>query len=275
MGSGVKRGRLLVISLIFLLACSVKGQEPSWELRACADPNSLPFSHEEETGFENRIAQLLARELNAELTYHWQVQNPDMVNFGLRAGECDLIMGVPDGYRGLLTTLAYYRSPYAFIYPADSPFDIQSLDDPVLRDLRIGVQSFGIPPHQALLNRGLSGNVVEAYGNRRLTNSSAALFRALVNKEVDVALAWGPVAGYYAARQPIELRVVPVTPELEPPFLSMIIPMTIGLRPGDEALRDRLNTVLVRRWDEIQDVLREYGVPLSSNPKPILSAGEQ
>ena len=256
-----------------LMFCFIHAQTPSWELRVCADPNSLPFSHEFEMGFENQIAEILAEELGAELSYDWSPQNPDMVNFRLREGECDLIMGIPDGYAGLLTTLAYYRSPYVFIYQADSSLDIESLDDPVLRNLRIGVQNVGIPPHEALRNRGLSGNVVREYGNRRLSNSTASLFADLVNEEIDVALVWGPVAGYNATRQPVAMEVVPVTPEIEPPFLNMIISMTIGMRMGDVALRDRLNIALATRWEEIQEVLQEYGIPLSPLPQPALTIG--
>lgn len=258
-----------------LLPCFIYAQKSSWELRVCADPNSLPFSHEEETGFENRIVEILAEELGAELSYDWSPQNPDMVNFRLREGECDLIMGIPDGYAGLLTTLAYYRSPYVFIYRTDNSLDIESLDDPVLRNLRIGVQNVGIPPHEALRNRGMSSNVVREYGNRRLSDSAASLFADLVNEEIDVALVWGPVAGYYATRQPVAMEVVPVIPEIEPPFLNMIISMTIGVRMGDVALRDRLNVALATRWEEVREVLEEYDVPLAPLPQPALSIGDR
>lgn len=269
-------GRKTTIALAFvlLLAGVAQGQIPTWEMAVCADPNSLPFSHQDETGFENRIAEILAEELGAELTYVWWPQGASMISDKLREGECDMIMGVPDGYRELLTTIAYYRSPYAFIYRADSPFDIQSLDDPVLAELDIGVHRTGIPPHEALINRGLADNVVLQYGdlgygtNERL----ARIVEAVANREVDVGLAWGPVAGYYAQQQPAELKVVPVVPEIELPNLFMIMSMTIGLRPGDHALRDRLNAALTRRWDEIQEVLRDYGVPLSPLPKPLPSA---
>jgi ABC-type amino acid transport substrate-binding protein len=187
-----------------------------------------------------------------------------------------MIMGVLDGQQGLLSTVAYYRSSYVFVYRVDSPFEIASLDDPVLRELDIGVQRTGIPPHEALLTRGLAGRVVLQYGEREFGGRSdplAPLSEAIANGEVDVGLAWGPVAGYYAKRQPVELKVVPVTPEIDPPFLSMTNALTIGVRRGDEALRDRLNVALALRWDEIQEVLQEYGVPLKPLPKPMITVG--
>lgn len=257
----------VAITSMLILAGLTQGHAQKWEMSVCADPSSLPFSHEDKTGFENRIAEILAEELSAKLTFVWWPQGATMISDKLREGDCDIIMGVPDGHKALLTTLAYYRSPYVFVYRADSPFDIQSLDDPVLHELNIGVQRTGIPPHEALLKRGLADNVVLQYGDLGV-GGLGPVIEGVANEEVDVSLAWGPVAGYYAKRQPTELKIVPVTPEIEPPFLSMVTSMTIGLRPGDEALRDRLNIALAVRWKEIQGVLREYGVPLSPLPNP-------
>jgi mxaJ protein len=265
----------LLAGLVLLLAAFVQAQE--WEMRVCADPNNLPFSDREEQGFENRLAEIIAEELHAELTYVWWPQhfNPTVIQDQLREGHCDLIMGVGEGFEGLLTTLAYYRSTYVFVYRADSPFEINSLDDPVLHELRLGVERLGVPPHSALVNRGLHDNVVlqYAFGPYGEPDPLAPIVEAVAKDEVDVALAWGPVGGYYAKRQPVELKVVPVMPEIEPPFYSMVYAFTIGVRRGDEALRDRLNMVLATRWDEIQDVLQEYGVPLKPLPRPRVEIG--
>lgn len=262
----------VTLTLILLSLSLAQGQSQSWEMRVCADPNSLPFSHEDKTGFENRVAEILAEELGASLTYVWWYQGPNMISDQLREGGCDMIMGVPDGHRELLTTLAYYRSPYVFVYRADSSFDVRSLDDPVLHDLDIGVQRTTSSPHQALLKRNLAANVTLQEGGY---GQLGFVVEAVAAEEVDVGVVWGPVAGYYAEQQTTELTMVPVTPEIEPPFLSMVLSMTIGMRQGDEALRDRLDAALVSRWEEIQDVLREYGVPLSPLSKPLLQLGAQ
>lgn len=259
----------LVITL--LLWGVANGQPQGWELRVCADPNSLPFSHENETGFENRVAEILAEELGARLTYVWYYQGSAMIADQLREGGCDLIMGVPDGHRELLTTVAYYRSPYVFVYRSDSPFDIESLDDPTLQTLDIGVQNTGSSPHQALLNRDLSANVKlqDSAGYGKL----GFVIEAVASKEIDVGIVWGPIGGYYTRQQPAAFKLVPVTPEVELPFLSMVLSMTIGMRPGDEALRDRLDIALVTRWEDIQAVLNAYRVPLSPLSKPVLQVG--
>lgn len=250
------------------------GRVQAWELRVCADPVSLPFSSSREEGFENRIAALLAEELHAEVGYDWHLFNDDMINLRLREGECDLIMGVPDGYRNLLTTVAYYQSPYVFIYRAGSPFQIDSLDDPRLQELRIGVQSVGIPPYESLLRRGLAPNVVARFGLRVGTpDRLSEIVDAVALGDVDLGVAWGPVAGYFARRQEAELEIVPINPRFDLPAIFMSTPMTIGVRPGDEALRDRLNIAIANRWEEIQQVLAAYGVPVDPLPRPVLTRG--
>lgn len=231
--------------------------------------SASPSPVRNESGFENRIAQILADELGATIRYDWHPFNADMIQFRLREGYCDLLLGVPDGFAELLSTITYYRSPYVFLYRADSGFDIESLDDPQLRTVRIGVQSPGIPPHEALLNRGVTDNVSMAYGGRTGTADRLAdLVDAVARGEIDVGIVWGPVAGYFARLHDVALKLVPITPEFEPPTIFMSVPMTMAVRPGDVALRDRLNIALANRWDEIQAILQEYGIPLSPTPRP-------
>ena len=244
----------------------------SWELRVCADPDALPFSSREETGFENRIARIVADELGATLTYDWFPQGPEMVTRRLRAGHCDLIVGVPDGSEDLLTTISYYRSPYMFVYRRESGFELDSFDDPVLADLEIAVQNVTVPPHAALLARGLGGNVVSDFlqGEPHLGIGRArAVVDAVVNGEVDVALVWGPVAGYLAQRSPADLVLRPVQPQLEPPFTTQTFPMTMAVRLGDDAFRDLLDGAIAERWEEIRAVLLAYGVPLQETARPM------
>src|SRR4051812_33001916 len=149
-------------------------------LRIAADPNNLPFSNERREGFENKIADLLAQELVAEIEYTWHAQRRGFFRETLKDGNCDLVLGVPNHFERALTTQPYYRSSYVFVFRTDSGLSLQSLDDPALRGLRIGVQLVGndgadTPPAHALARRGIITNMVgfTLYGNYRDPNPPA------------------------------------------------------------------------------------------------------
>lgn len=245
-------------------------------MRVCADPNNLPYSNKAEQGFENRIAEIVADQLHAKLTYVWYPQRNMLIQHMLRAGQCDMIMGVSDGLPQLQTTLPYYRSSYVFVYRRDAPFQISSFDDAALKKLRIGVQVTGggePPPNLALGHRGLGDNL-EGYpvtGDYATDAPVLPIITAVADGDVDVAVVWGPIAGYFAKQQRVALEVVPVQPQFEPPSLSMVFAVSIGLRQGERDFSDLVNRALVARWDDIQAVLKEYGVPLQPLTKPKLS----
>src|SRR5436190_15911464 len=188
----------LATLLLILSASSVVAQEttgPSRTLRVAADPNNLPFSNEHRQGFENKIAELIARELNATIQYSWRVQRRGFFRETLKENRCDLVLGVPAHFDLALTTAPYYRSSYVFVYRQDAKLNLRSLDDPALRRLKIGVQMIGndgrnTPPAHALANRGLIDNVAgyTVYGDYAQTNSPARIVEAVANREIDVAL---------------------------------------------------------------------------------------
>jgi mxaJ protein len=268
---------LKCVVMLLMLGLVGPGIAQSWEIPVCAEPNSLPFSDRQAQGFENRIAEVIAEELGATLRYVWLPRPYSAArDVWLRNGTCDLILGITDGHPGFMTTLAYYRSSYMFVYRADSPFKVTSLDDPVLHELAIGVQvgRSGVSPGtHALVTRGLIENQVGLVPDYSETRPLAFLVEAVAEEQVDVAIVWGPVAGYFNERQSEPLDLERVTPEIVLPFIPMVASIAMGVRPGDEALRDRLNVAIVRRWDEIEAVLREYDVPLLPLPKPTLGGG--
>ncbi|PYP53140.1 MAG: quinoprotein dehydrogenase-associated putative ABC transporter substrate-binding protein [Gemmatimonadetes bacterium] len=223
-------------------------------LRVCADPNNLPFSNERRQGFENRIAELLARDLHAKLEYTWWAQRRGFVRNTLKAHSCDVIMGVPTGLGMVLPSSPYYRSTYVFVTRRDGHINPRSFDDPVLRRVRVGVQLIGddganTPPAHALSNRGIIYNVkgYAVYG--------------IARGDIDVAVAWGPMAGYWAKRSRVPLKLVPVQPQIDLPILPFVFDIGLGVRHGESAFRASLDSVLVRRRPEIQRILDEYGVP--------------
>jgi len=244
-------------------------------LRVCADPNNLPYSNERQQGFENRIAELVAREMKAELRYVWWAQRRGYIRNSLRAGLCDVFIGMPTGLDMVLVTRPYYRSTYAFVTKRSGP-RITSFDDPKLKRLRVGVQIIGddyanAPPAEALSNRGMIRNVrgYSVIGNYRDPNPPSRIVKAVERGEVDVAVVWGPLAGYFARRSAVPLRVMPVSPEVDVPYLPFVFDIAMGVRRGDTALRDTLDAIIARRQHDIDRILADYGVPRADTPATV------
>ena len=238
------------------------------ELRVCADPNNLPFTNRQGQGFENRIAELVARDLHARLSYTWWAQRRGFFRNTLNASLCDVVMGVPSDLDMVRATAPYYRSSYVFVTRRDRRLRIISLDDTVLRHLRIGVQLIGndymnTPPAHALSRRGIVTNVVgyTVYGDYAQPNPPARILEAVASGDIDVAIVWGPLGGYFASRERTPLTITPVTPEMEPPGIPLAYSISMGVRKGDDALRRELDAVIVRRRVEIDRILDAFGVP--------------
>jgi len=244
-------------------------------LRVCADPNSLPYSNEKQEGFENRIAELVARELKAELRYTWWAQRRGYIRNSLRAGLCDVFIGMPTGLDMVLVTRPYYRSTYVFVNKRSAP-RITSFDDPRLKRLRVGVQLIGddyanAPPAEALSHRGIVKNVrgYSVIGDYQQPNPPSRIVRAVTEGEVDVAVVWGPLAGWFARSSKVPLRVVPVSPEVDVPYLPFVFDIGMAVRRGETALRDSLDAVIHRRQRDIDRILADYGVPRADTPATV------
>lgn len=242
-------------------------------LRVCADPNNMPFSNRAGEGFENRLAELVAGEMHADLQYTWWAQRRGFIRNTLKAGSCDVVMGVPTSFELVAATRPYYRSTYVFVTRADAPFRVASFDDPVLKRLRIGVQIIGddyanTPPAHALSRRGIVGNVhgYTVYGDYSQPDPPARIMDAVATGDIDVAVVWGPLGGWFARHEPVRLRVVPVSPQIELPFLPFVFDISIGVRRQDVALRDTLDAILVRRRAAIDSILERYAVPRADQP---------
>ena len=167
-----------------------------------------------------------------------------------------------------LTTKPYYRSTYVFVSRKDRGPRVRSFDDPMLRRVRIGVQLVGddyanTPPAHALTTRGIVHNVVgyTVYGDYREPNPPARIIDAVARGDVDVAVVWGPLAGYFARRLSVPLELVPVAPEVDGPFLPFIFDISMGVRRGDDSLRAALEAVIDRAHPQIDSILETYGVP--------------
>src|SRR5919199_542865 len=258
--------------LLVMAALPAFGGEPrpvqQRHLRVCADRNNLPFSNARLEGFENKLADLIAQDLNATLTYTWWAQRRGFIRNTLKAATCDLLMGVPQRLDAVLTTSPYYRSTYVFVYRQEDGLAVHSLDDPILHTSKIGVQLIGndganSPPAHALARRHIIENVVgySVYGDYAQPHPTARIVEAVATGAVDVAVVWGPIAGYFARSQPVLLALVPVTPSQDAPALPFVFDIALGVRRGEEAFRAELDAILQRRQPEIDRILDAYGVP--------------
>jgi mxaJ protein len=233
-----------------------------------AEPNNLPFSNDRREGFENKIAELVAREMNASLEYHWRAMRRGYWRETIKGGLADVVIGVPRDLDMALTTEPYYRSGYVFVTRDGSP-TITSFDDPRLARLTIGIPLTGEdnpPPAIALGRRGLISNVrgYMVYGDYARPNPPARLIDAVANGEVDVAVAWGPLAGYFAQRRNAAgrgLLVTPVTPQAEEAGLTFAFDIAMGVAKKNTPLRDRLNEIIRAKRSEIDAILDAYAVP--------------
>src|SRR5690349_1563724 len=265
------RSLKLIVILLLFTSCSETRTTPIAPprevLRVCADPNNLPFSNERGEGFENKIAELIADELGVTLSYTWWAQRRGFIRNTLNTGSCDLVTGTTNGIEMLRTTLPYYRSGYTFVTRQDGP-KVSSLDDPILHNLRIGIQLVGEdganpPPSEALARRGIVDNVrgYLVYGDYREQNPAATIMDAVAKGEIDVAIVWGPVAGYFASRENVPLKVALVMPQNDGPRLPMVFDINMGVRRDDPTLRDEINSALSKLRPKIDAVLASYGVP--------------
>ena len=237
-------------------------------LRVCGDPDNLPFSNERREGFENKIAELIARELGDSVHYLWWPHRRGFVRSTLRAGECDMLIGVPMGFDPVATTRPYYRSTYYIVTRADGSPRIASLDDPALRKLKVGVNIIGYdytntPPAHALGVRGIQVRGYSTFYGAGAGSEPQDIIEAVARKEIDVAVVWGPLAGYFAKRSPVPLTLValPDSDDVAATGFPFAYDIAIGVRRSDKLLRAQIDSVLIRRRDEIARILTEFGIP--------------
>jgi mxaJ protein len=264
--------KLSTLSIVALLlgSCDLI---PQRTITACADPNNLPFSNQARQGFENKLAEMIASDLHAKLDYVWWAQRRGYVRNTLNERKCDFWPGIGSNVEMVATTPPYYRSSYMFVSRANENLKGLTLDDPRLRKLRIGVQMVGndatnTPPARALASRGIIANVrgFMLYGDYSKPNPPAEIVRAVERGDVDVALVWGPLAGYFAAQSPVPLRLEPVTPWMADMEYPMQFDISVGVQNGNDRLLKEIDRILRRRQGEISRLLADYHVPVVGPP---------
>jgi quinoprotein dehydrogenase-associated probable ABC transporter substrate-binding protein len=256
------------IGLLLVLAAALAFAAEPRDLWVCADRNNLPYSNVRQQGFENKLAEMVAQDLGRTLQYVWWPASPTLARKIFRKGACDIIMGIPsNGYDLAEPTQPYYSSSYLFVSRRDRHLAIQSFDDPSLKAVKIGlhvVDDGFTPAAQELATRGIIRNVkgYSIFGNLAQENPSADLIRAVLRNDVDIAIAWGPLAGYFAQHSTVPLRLTPICAASVKTSLPVFFNISIGVRRDEESLRQQLNQEIAQRRDDIHALLLSYGIPL-------------
>jgi quinoprotein dehydrogenase-associated probable ABC transporter substrate-binding protein len=230
-------------------------------LRICADPRDLPFSDEQGSGFENKIAELLGRELSLPVEYVWYPQVIGFLKNTLWAGRCDLVMGTVAGDGEMDTTNPYYYTSYVIVLRKDSGWTFSGLDDPRLKDFHIGVIS-GTPPADLLLRHGLMAKArpYPLTVDTRIDAPSHRMIADIVDKSIDAGVLWGPLAGYFIHHENLPLTMIVLKGEPTAPRLDYHIAM--GVRRNEADWRRKINSLIHAKQGEINQILADYGVPL-------------
>jgi len=239
-------------------------------LRVCADPHNMPFSNEGGEGFENKVAELVARKIDKSIAYTWYPQSVGFIRNTLNAHRCDVIMGFRQGGELAQSTNPYYRTAYVLVSKRGSDLNsVDRLSDERLKGKRIGIVA-GTPPANYLAMDGLLGTA-KGYPlvvDTRVDSSGEAMIKDLAAGEIDIGVLWGPMAAYHAKALGADVAVVPLTKETGGPRLSYRIAM--GVRPTDQEWKRQLDRLIRDNQPEINRILSSFGVPLlDDNDRPI------
>jgi mxaJ protein len=245
--------------LILTMAMFSLAMEAQQTLRVCADPDNLPFSNQSRAGFDNRIAELLAERIGRKAVFVWARARRGFLRERFNQGDCDLLMGTPEGLKRVRQTIPYYLSSYVFVTRKEDHLVLSRFNDPSIGNRRIGLQILEedfSPPSLPLIRYGHAAQLVgfESFGH-----NSGEIIQAVANKRVGLAVVWGPVAGYYASRQKTPLSLTPVPPlESGIPFRYA---MAVAVHTRDIELESQLNRAIVEERSSIRKILNAYHVP--------------
>jgi mxaJ protein len=236
------------------------------EFRVCADPENMPYSNQKGEGFENKIAEVLAKDLGKELTYEFWLDRQGFLRNTINAQRCDVIMGMSTDVDNLRTSKPYYRSGYVFVYRKSSNYNIKDWNSPDLRKGIIGIVGES-PPTIALRDNDLMANAHPYRLQRDLNFPPSLMIDDLVAGKNDIAIIWGPIGGYFAKQSKEPLVVVPI-PEFKSErnaFDSQKgkseFNISVAVRKKDKDRMEMIQGALDRNQSKIMKILDDYGIP--------------
>lgn len=270
-----------VVSLFAIAACvgaslplAALADDADKVLRVCADPNNMPLSNQKQEGYENKIAELLAKELGWKLEYAWFPQRLGFIRNTLRGKlpnsdkyKCDLVIGWPSGAEMASTTKPYLRSTFAMVYVKGkgldsvvTPDDLLKLPADQLAKLKLGAFAQSAPVDW-LVRNGLTTQIVpyQTMSGDAANYPGEIVERDLVDGKLDAAFVWGPIAGYFGKKvSAAEIVVVPFKPQ---PAYQFDYSISMGVRYGEKEWKDRIEKLIDANRTRIQGILASYNVP--------------
>ena len=264
----------LALTLPMAAARAQDKPEPRTALRVCQDPNNLPFSNVNGEGIENKIADLFGKSLGLPVTYFSFPQRMAFIRNTLKfklPGEdypCDIVIGVPAGFDQVSVTKPYYRSTYALVFPKGKGMDqvtsaeeFLKLDPAKLSALRIGVYdrspaSDWLSRHK-LVDQGVPYKIMNADPKQY---PGEIIEKDLAAGKLDVAIVWGPIAGYFAQR--VKTPALTVVPLKSEPGVKFDYQMAMGVRYGEREWKQQIEALIESKQPEIQAILKQFGVPI-------------
>jgi quinoprotein dehydrogenase-associated probable ABC transporter substrate-binding protein len=265
------------LAILILAACSFIASAEE-KFKVCADPLNPPYSTKNKDGFENKIAELFAKELGQTVEYYWLPQRIGFIRNSLNAPlkdsdvesneyKCDVIMGVPAGYDLTLTTSPYYKSTYVLLIAKGRGWDditdpVQLVNLPLQRQESLKIAMFDRGPGTVwmqkndLLDQGIPYQSMTGDGDN---NVAMQIEKDLKAKKIDMVILWGPMASYIAAQNPKSYSMIPMksTPDVQFDFA-----MAMGVRRGDQARKEALNKLIAAKADKIRSIIASYHIPL-------------
>jgi mxaJ protein len=231
------------------------------EFKVCSDPDNMPYSNIRGEGFEDKIAEVIAKDLGKKLTYAYAYNRQGFLRNTINAGRCDVIIGTTSDFDGLRTTIPYYRSGHVFVWRKDSNYKITDWSSPDLRKGVIGIVDKS-PAAVPLSDNNLMGNAKPYRLQRDLNLPTSFLIDDLAKGEIDVAIMWGPIAGYYAkqSKVPMEMALIPEYNKVKLAGKEYWN-ISMGVRMKDKERLKPINEAIARNQDKIAQILADYGIP--------------